>query len=89
MFPARWFAAHCDFERFLKPQPDFIEALKTLPQKKVIFSNGPRQYCLRCLDQLGIRSFFPDDHIFCVEDVMPVCKPETASFQAVCDAVGT
>jgi len=45
-----WFAAECDFAAYVKPQPAFIEALQTLPQKKVIFSNGPRKCeCSRSL----------------------------------------
>ena len=53
-----------------------------------IFSNGPRVYCLRCLDALAIRHLFPDDHIFAVEDVLPACKPEVAAFEQVLTALG-
>ena len=66
-----------------------LQALGTLPQKKLIFSNGPRKYCLRCLDHLGIREFFLDENVFCVDDVVPACKPEAAAFQKVLDAVGS
>jgi len=44
---------------------------------------GPRKYCLRCLDHLGVREFFPDVNVFCVDDVVPACKPEAAAFQKV------
>lgn len=84
-----YWAEHCDYAKFLSPDQPFIEALSTLPQKKVIFSNGPREYCLRCLDHLQVREFFPDDHIFCVDDVVPACKPEAAAFQKVLDGVGS
>ena len=69
----------CDFARFLKPEPEFISALTELQAlgfKLCIFTNGPRKYGLKVLEQLELRRFFKDEHVFAVEDVLPTCKPE-------------
>ena len=74
-----WWAEHCDFARFLKPEPEFISALTELQAlgfKLCIFTNGPRKYGLKVLEQLELRRFFKDEHVFAVEDVLPTCKPE-------------
>merc|ERR1712232_246565 len=55
----------------------------------VVFSNAPRKYVLRCLEVLGVRDCFHDDLVFGVEDVLPACKPEPATFERVLNAVGT
>lgn len=83
-----YWAEHLDFDKYLSPNPQFVEALETLPQTKIVFSNGPRAYCLRCLEVLGVRQFFTDALIFCVDDLMPMCKPETAAFAAVLERAG-
>eukprot|EP00747_Dinoflagellata_sp_TGD_P167241 gnl/TRDRNA2_/TRDRNA2_191282_c0_seq1.p1 gnl/TRDRNA2_/TRDRNA2_191282_c0~~gnl/TRDRNA2_/TRDRNA2_191282_c0_seq1.p1 ORF type:complete len:267 (+),score=59.54 gnl/TRDRNA2_/TRDRNA2_191282_c0_seq1:45-803(+) len=87
-----WWAQHCGFEKYLKPDPAFIADLRSLRDvpglSLVVFSNSPRAYALRCLDFLGVREFFPDDRVFAVEDVRPACKPEAAAFEQVLAAVG-
>lgn len=35
-----YWAANAEFRKFLQPDSDFVAALKSLPQKKVLFSNG-------------------------------------------------
>lgn len=37
---------------------------------------------------MEIREFFPDDQVFCVDDVAPSCKPEPEAFAKVFAAVG-
>lgn len=84
-----YWSEHCDFDKYLEPDLDFIDALKTLPQKKIIFSNGPRKFAVKAMKKLAIKEFFPDENIFCVDD-MPagVCKPEPEAFQHVLSTVG-
>lgn len=87
-----YWAAHCDFERYLKPNPDFVRHLTELKAqglKLVVFTNGPREYGLRCLDTLQLRGCFEDRHVFGVENVLPHAKPHKEAFQTVLDAVGS
>ena len=50
----------------------------------VAFSNGPRRYVLRVLDEIGLREYFDDDRV----DVLPHCKPDAGSFERVLDRIG-
>ena len=87
-----WWAANCDFEGFLTPEPLFIAALEELEaagMKLCIFTNGPRAYALKVLERLEVRRFFADERIFAVEDVLPACKPEAEAFEKVLAGVGS
>lgn len=87
----RYWAEHCEFTTFLKPNVELLaqlQELEALGYNLVVFTNAPRAYGLCCLEALGVKSVFPDANIFGVEDVMPACKPEQAAFQKVLDAVG-
>jgi putative hydrolase of the HAD superfamily len=89
---AEWWAEHCDYDRYLIPNPKLIEMIQDFHEAKlnlVCFTNSPRKYALRCLDRLGLRRFFPEDHVFTVEDVLPACKPQAAAFEQVLRSVGT
>lgn len=89
---AQFWAEECDFAKYLKPDPAFIDALRSLRDDTklslVVFSNSPRPYVLQCLQHLGVREFFQDHLIFGVQEVLPACKPEREAFQKVLDAVG-
>ncbi|CAK9096761.1 unnamed protein product [Durusdinium trenchii] len=88
----QYWADHCDFAKFIRADPRQIEVIRSLAQdvglKMAVFTNSPRKYALRCLEVLGVREFFPDDHVFAVEDVLPACKPQPEAFKAVLDAIG-
>lgn len=87
-----YWAAHCDFPKFLPKNEALVQQLRELSAlgyRLVVFTNAPRAYGLKCLDSLGIREFFADDRIFGVEDVMPACKPEAAAFETVLRLVGS
>jgi len=87
----RYWAEHCDFAGHLAPNPALAEQLhelKDLGYNMCVFTNAPKAYGLKCLEQLGIKDAFPDANIYGVEDVMPHCKPEAAAFQKVLDGVG-
>merc|ERR1711879_919865 len=87
-----YWAEHCNFDEFLKPDPELQATLMSLRDdgglKMVAFTNAPREYALRCLDYLGLDCVFSDTHTFAVEDVLPACKPEKAAFETVLSAVG-
>ncbi len=54
----------------------------------VAFSNGPRKYVCRVLNEIGLDSYFPPENIFAVTDVLPNCKPDQASFELVLERIG-
>jgi len=87
-----YWTEHCNFEKYLKPDPLVIEALRTLRDDGgltlVAFTNSPVKYGLRCLDFLGLRGIFEDRHVFGIEDVLPAAKPERAAFEKVLKTVG-
>lgn len=87
----RYWAQHCDFDKYVATNSGLDAVLAELGRihKLVIFSNGPREYCLRVLSALGVRERFADDMIFCVDDVAPDCKPEPAAFNKVLQAIGS
>lgn len=39
---AEWWATKLEFDKFLSPDPEVIDALRTVPLKLVAFTNGPR-----------------------------------------------
>jgi len=88
----QYWTEHCNFEKYLKPDPLVIEALRTLRDDAgltlVAFTNSPVKYGLRCLDFLGLRGIFADHHVFGIEDVLPAAKPERAAFEKVLNTVG-
>lgn len=85
---SEWWASRLDFSLLGGPDPVLIEALESCPLRLVAFSNSPRRYALRVLDELGLRRFFPDDAVFAVDDVLPSCKPEAEAFEIVLKACG-
>lgn len=68
-----------DLSVYLKKDPAIINILKSLPQRKLIFSNADQDHVLRVLDFLCIRGFF--DCIIDVHTLMPNVKPQTEAFQ--------
>jgi len=87
-----FWAGQCDFEKYLKPDPCLIETLGSLRDDAgltlVTFTNSPVRYALRCLEFLGLRGIFADEHVFGIEDVLPHCKPEQVAFEKVLKAAG-
>ncbi|MDD3353548.1 pyrimidine 5'-nucleotidase [Zoogloea sp.] len=53
--------------------------LRRLPGKKIVFSNGPRQYAEAVLDIMGVRTLFAD--VFAVEQMRYHPKPRLTGFQ--------
>jgi len=89
---ANYWAEHCKFTTYLKSDPVFIELLKTYRDsaglKLVAFSNSPHKYALHCLDAMGVKEFFPEEHVFGVDDMKGHCKPDKEAFDQVLSSVG-
>lgn len=66
-------------ELVIHPNPDLDRILKTLPQRKVVFTNANRTHAQRVLALLGITDHF--DTIVDVYAVAPYCKPAVEAFQ--------
>lgn len=69
---------------------EFRDALARCPARLVAFSNGPRSYVLKVLDNLGMLELFGNNHkdgafVWAVDDVLPHCKPEPEAFRAIFD----
>jgi putative hydrolase of the HAD superfamily len=86
---AEWWATNLDFS-LLRAKEDgkdeyaeLRHLLKSCPLKLVAFSNGPRTYVLRVLQEMGLADVFPEDMVFAVDDVLPACKPEAEAFAKV------
>lgn len=74
-------------EELLEPDPALDAMLTTLPQRKVIFTNGSAAHAERVLACLGVRPHFSD--VFSLECVAYVPKPEHAAFETVLGRLGT
>jgi putative hydrolase of the HAD superfamily len=59
--------------------------LQTLPGRKVIFTNAPRDYALRVLDLLGIGDIF--ELVFSVESAAFHAKPSVRGFQRLLKSI--
>ena len=56
---------------WLKPDPELGEAIKSLPGRKFIFTNGNRSHAERAARQLGILDHFEDVFDIVAADLMP------------------
>lgn len=72
--------------KFLVKNDIVIETLKSLPQRKVIFSNADSGHIQRVLDFLEISQFF--DCIIDVHVLMPNVKPQPEAFEKALKAAG-
>lgn len=81
---AHYWTEHLDFS-LLPPKTDhFIQQLQAMPLSHVAFSNGPRVYVKRVLQQLGLwGTVFSEETLFAVDDVLPHCKPEKEAFEKI------
>lgn len=88
---AQFWAENCDFATYAPPNPALTRQLTSLRDDAgltlAIFTNAPRAFCLRCLEEMDLRQVFPEHRIFAVEDVLPACKPEAAAFDHVLGAL--
>jgi putative hydrolase of the HAD superfamily len=68
---------------------DLSELASVNDMVMIAFSNGPRNYVLRVLQELGLlNTIFTEDRIFAVDDVLPHCKPEKEAFESIFKRLG-
>lgn len=70
----------------LEPNPRLAEQLRRLPGRKIVFTNGAREYAGRVLDRLGVADCF--DGLFAIEDADLTPKPEPSTFRKVIERFG-
>lgn len=85
---SEYWASNLDFGLLGGPKKDFLEDLKRCPLNLVAFSNGPRIYVKRVLQELGLWEAFGEDRLYAVDDVLPHCKPEKEAFEMVFRRLG-
>ena len=68
-------------EELLEADPALDAMLATIPQRKVVFTNGSAAHAERVLACLGVRAHFAD--VFSLECVAYVPKPARAAFETV------
>lgn len=83
-----FFATKLNFQLLGGKKTSLFHDLKACPLQKIIFSNGPRSYVKRILQELGLLEIFDNERIFAVTDVLPACKPEAEAFEKVFRSVG-
>ena len=62
----------------LAPNPALVEAIRALPGRKLILTNGSRDHALRTTEQLGFVDAFEDVFDIVAADLLP--KPEAATY---------
>ena len=62
----------------VKPDPALGDAIRRLPGKKYIFTNGSRQHAEKVAEQLGFQEHFEDIFDIVAADLIP--KPERATY---------
>lgn len=70
----------------VEPDPELAALIARLSGRRIVFTNGGRDYAHRILAQLGVDNAF--DSVFALEDAGLVPKPERAAFErliAACD----
>jgi len=65
-------------DKFLTPDPHLDRILKSLPQRKVIFTNANTAHAQRVTDLLGVTDHF--DTVVDINATSPFCKPEVEAF---------
>jgi putative hydrolase of the HAD superfamily len=75
-----------DVRSRLQPDPELRQALLSLPQSRVVFTNSSRAHTDRVLDALGIADLFDAVFDIRVADYMP--KPYLEPYQRVLDQLG-
>mmetsp|Transcript_27874 Transcript_27874/g.67522 ORF Transcript_27874/g.67522 Transcript_27874/m.67522 type:complete len:259 (+) Transcript_27874:164-940(+) len=85
---SQYWADNLDHSKLGGPKHDVRAFLESCPLRMVAFSNGPRAYVSKALQSLGLWEIFGNERLFCVDDVLPYCKPEKEAFQIVFDKLG-
>ena len=70
----------------LEPAPRLVEQLMRLPGRRLVFTNGARDYADRVLDRLGVTACF--DGVFTIEDADLTPKPAPSTFRHFIERYG-
>jgi putative hydrolase of the HAD superfamily len=70
----------------LQPQPDLAAALKQLPGRKIIFTNGPSNHAQRVMEALGLTDVFED--VFDIQAAGYVPKPARQAYDRLVNKFG-
>jgi putative hydrolase of the HAD superfamily len=70
----------------LEPNPRLVEQLMRLPGRRLVFTNGARDYADRVLDRLGVAGCF--DGVFTIEDADLTPKPAPSTFRHFIERYG-
>ncbi|MFO0412259.1 MAG: pyrimidine 5'-nucleotidase [bacterium] len=70
----------------LEPNPRLVEPLMSLPGRRLVFTNGARDYADRVLDRLGVTACF--DGVFTIEDADLTPKPAPSTFRHFIERYG-
>jgi putative hydrolase of the HAD superfamily len=73
------FVHDVDVSRYLRPDPPLDDALSTLEQEKVVFTNATTEYARRVLGVLGIGRHF--QRIFDIYALCFRCKPDPEAYR--------
>ncbi len=65
----------------MRPAPDLAQAIKALPGRRIVYTNGSRPYAQRVIEARGLTGAF--DEIYGIEHAHFVPKPHAAAFDAV------
>jgi putative hydrolase of the HAD superfamily len=84
---ANYWVNNLDYSKLGGPKQELHDALEACPLKLVAFSNGPRGYVERVLQELGLWDIF-EGRLYAVDDVLPYCKPEREAFELIFDQLG-
>jgi putative hydrolase of the HAD superfamily len=82
------FLAHVhaiDVEELVRPDAALLAMLESLPQQKIVFTNGSAGHAERVLACLGVRGCFAE--VFSLERVAYVPKPSPQAFATVLAAI--
>ena len=85
---AEYWATNLKFDMLEGPKTQLLQDLKECPLNMVAFSNGPRKYVKRVLEELNLFQLFGEERLFAVDDVLPHCKPEKEAFETIFQRVG-
>mmetsp|Transcript_16901 Transcript_16901/g.25570 ORF Transcript_16901/g.25570 Transcript_16901/m.25570 type:complete len:257 (-) Transcript_16901:1341-2111(-) len=83
-----YWAQNVDYELLGGKNTKLQKDLKDSPLNIVAFSNAPRIYVKRVLQELGVWESFGEDKLFAVDDVLPHCKPEREAFEKIFQRIG-
>ena len=94
---SKYWATNLDFSLLFSNQtntnlPQMLRQIVSSGYSIVAFSNGPRIYVKRVLQELKLWNeddLFGEENLFAVDDVLPHCKPEPQAFQSVLDKLSS